>query len=323
MTQQTTESASRPPRTVESTDSIIVQGLSKSFGPVQALADVDLTVQRGEVFGLLGPNGAGKTTLTEILEGHVKPTSGTVRVLDMDPIRANRTVRNRLGIVPQKGSFELYLTVREHVALFAGYYRQAFPVDDVIELVGLSSKSGARVGRLSGGQQRRLDLALALVGDPDIVFLDEPTTGLDIEARDRAWETVQAIRAMGKTVFLTTHNMTEAQRLCDRVAVLHSGRVAAIGAPSSLLPDERGATISFRGDEAEFKRLPADLAERARFKAGRISMDVDDARGPLHALTTWAVDSDVALADLEVRRPDLEELYLSILAHRDSEGRTS
>jgi ABC-2 type transport system ATP-binding protein len=287
---------------------------------VHALRGVDFTVEQGEVFGLLGPNGAGKTTLTEILEGHIKPTSGSVRVLGMVPDKAGRAVRDRLGIVPQKASFELYLTVREHLAAFAGYYSRSYPVDDLIDLVGLGPSSKIRVGRLSGGQQRRLDLALSLVGDPDMVFLDEPTTGLDIEARDRAWETVQALREAGKTVFLTTHNMVEAQRLCDRVAIMHSGQIAAIGTPGQLVPDEGRAVISFRAEDVDFASLPDELSETARISGGRITLNTDDVPRVLHRLTGWAIDKGLPLGDLEVQRIDLEELYLSILARRDAEG---
>ena len=298
---------------------IRVEGLSKSYGQVQALRNVDLSVEQGEVFGLLGPNGAGKTTLTEILEGHIKPTSGSVRVLGMVPDKAGRAVRDRLGIVPQKASFELYLTVREHLADFAGYYSRSYPVDDLIELVGLGPSAKVRVGRLSGGQQRRLDLALALVGDPDMVFLDEPTTGLDIEARDRAWETVQAMRDAGKTVFLTTHNMVEAQRLCDRVAIMHAGEIAAVGTPEQLVPEDGGSVISFQSEGIEIDSLPEELSGAARVSGGRITLDADDPARTLHRLTGWAIDKGVPLTGLEVRRIDLEELYLSILARRESE----
>ncbi|MEU3307657.1 ABC transporter ATP-binding protein [Nocardiopsis sp. NPDC006832] len=296
---------------------MLLRGVSKKYGELRALNSLDFEVGRGEVFGLLGPNGAGKTTLVEILEGHIAPTTGTVEVLGMDPMKAGASVRDRLGVVPQKASFELYLTVREHIALFGGYYSRSYPVDEVIELVGLEAKRNTRTGRLSGGQQRRLDLALALVGDPDVVFLDEPTTGLDIEARDRCWETVGALRAVGKTVLITTHNMDEAQRLCDRVAVLHEGNVAAIGEPQALLPDERGGTISYRDGGAGTSALPPELAQRARETAGRVLLHTTEMTRDLNELTQWAVRSGVELPDLQVRRPELEELYLSILADRE------
>ncbi|GAB3996743.1 ABC transporter ATP-binding protein [Glycomyces albus] len=320
MTEEMIRNTGLPGTEAANSNTIRVEGLSKSYGDVQALRGVDLDVEQGEVFGLLGPNGAGKTTLTEILEGHIKPTSGKVRVLDMEPGKAGRAVRDRLGIVPQKASFELYLTVREHLAVFAGYYSRSYPVDDLIELVGLGPSSKVRVGRLSGGQQRRLDLALALVGDPDMVFLDEPTTGLDIEARDRAWETIQAMRDAGKTVFMTTHNMVEAQRLCDRVAIMQAGEIAAVGTSDQLVPDEGRAVISFHAKDVDIESLPEDLFGSARAAGGRIILNTDDIPRVLHRLTGWALDNDLPLGDLEVRRLDLEELYLSILARRESEG---
>ncbi|GAA1755855.1 MULTISPECIES: ABC transporter ATP-binding protein [Streptomonospora] len=293
-------------------DAITVAGVSKSFGPVRALRDVDFSVRRGEIFGLLGPNGAGKTTLVEILEGHGVPDRGSVRVLGLDPRKAGARLRDRLGIVPQQASFELYLTVREHLLAFGGYYRSSLPVDELIDLVGLGEKRRSLVGRLSGGQQRRLDLALALVGDPDVIFLDEPTTGFDVEARDRAWRVVEALRAAGKTIVLTTHNMDEAQKLVDRVAVLYDGSPAAIGTPAELLADQ-GSRIGFRAGAITPADLPERLAGLARAEDGRIVLVAQDAAEALHELTGWARANDHTLPDLEVSRPDIEDLYLSIV----------
>lgn len=292
---------------------VIVEHISRSFGDVHALRDVSFTVRRGEVFGLLGPNGAGKTTLVEILEGNGTPDSGTARVLGVNPKTADATFRDRMGVAPQMASFELYLTVREHVAAYAGFYRRALPVDELIELVGLTAKSSALVGRLSGGQLRRLDLALALVGDPDVIFLDEPTTGFDVEARDHAWAVVEALRAAGKTIFLTTHNMAEAQRLTDRVAILFRGQIAAIGAPDTLLPDAAASRISFRAKAPRLEELPVSLQHAARYDRGEIVITHDDTTLALYELTGWARDTGIDLPALEVARPALEDLYLTIV----------
>lgn len=295
---------------------ISVENLHKTYGDIHAVNGVNLQIVKGEIFGLLGPNGAGKTTLVEILEGHFGHTSGSVQVLGMEPMAAGRSVRDRLGIVPQQAGFEVNLTVYEHLATFAGYYSRAFDVDELLELVDLTSKRNARVGRLSGGQQRRLDLAIALVGDPDIVFLDEPTTGLDIHARTRAWDTVSAMRGIGKTVFLTTHNMVEAQHLCDRVAVMNEGQIAAIGKPDELLPDQYGGTIAFKNSQITLKDLPLTLAAQGRSSSDQIVLNVQDTPDSLHELLNWARKSEIKLESLEVRRPDLEDLYLSILAEQ-------
>ncbi|KII00270.1 hypothetical protein LP52_02710 [Streptomonospora alba] len=299
-----------------------VSGVSKSFGPVRALREVGFAVRRGEIFGLLGPNGAGKTTLLEILEGHGVPDQGSVRVLGMDPRKAGARLRDRLGIVPQQASFELYLTVREHILAFGGYYRSSLPVDELIDLVGLGEKRRSLVGRLSGGQQRRLDLALALVGDPDIIFLDEPTTGFDVQARDRAWSVVEALRDAGKTIVLTTHNMDEAQQLVDRVAVLYDGSLAAIGTPAELLADQ-ASRIGFRADDTAPGDLPAPLADAARLEDGRIALVVEDAAEALHELTGWARANGRALPDLQVSRPDVEDLYLSIVGAQQPRRETA
>ncbi|HEX8688730.1 MAG TPA: ABC transporter ATP-binding protein, partial [Solirubrobacterales bacterium] len=226
---------------------ISVRGLSKSYGDLEAVRGIDLEVRRGEVFAFLGPNGAGKTTTVEILEGYRRRSGGEVRVLGEDPERADRGWRERIGIVLQSGRPDPYLTVRESLALYAGYYRAPRPIEEVVELVGLGAKADARASSLSGGQQRRLDVGMALIGDPELLFLDEPTTGFDPSARRQAWETIAGLRELGKTVFLTTHYMDEAQRLADRVAILARGEVVARGTPADLGDREnQPARISYR-----------------------------------------------------------------------------
>jgi ABC-2 type transport system ATP-binding protein len=305
-------------RRAEMPAAVSVDGVSKSFGETRALVDVSFSVSRGEVFGLLGPNGAGKTTLLEILEGHGVPDSGAVSVLGMTPRTAGPRLRDRLGVVPQTASFEMYLTVREHLRAFGNYYARNYPVDALIDLVGLNEKAGTLVGRLSGGQQRRLDLALALVGDPDVVFLDEPTTGFDVDARDQAWEVVAQLRDAGKTVILSTHNMAEAQALADRVAVIDRGEVAATGAPAELLGDDR-ARVSFRGDESLLSTLPDDLAKGARVSCGEVVLLRRDGVATVRAVLAWSDRTGVPLAGLRVERPSLEDLYVAVLADHHSE----
>jgi ABC-2 type transport system ATP-binding protein len=293
---------------------IAVTSLRKSYGEVEAVRGIDLEVAEGEIFAFLGPNGAGKTTTVEILEGYRGRNAGEVMVLGADPARVDRLWRERIGIVLQEGKMHPELTVRESLELFAGYYRHPRRVADTIDLTGLTEKADDRVGRLSGGQQRRLDVALALIGDPELLFLDEPTTGFDPSARRRAWEMVANLRDLGKTVFLTTHYMEEAQRLADRVAIIADGRIVAQGSPGELAG--RGgaaARISFR--------LPAgvagaDLPEQleAAVGNGEVSLQADDPVPVLHELTAWALERRIPLAGLEVRRPSLEDVYLELTA---------
>src|SRR5215211_6191416 len=232
---------------------ISVRGLRKSYGALEAVRGIDLDVDPRQIFAFLGPNGAGKTTTVEILEGYRERTSGEVSVLDADPGRADREWRQRIGVVLQESRMHPELTVRESLELFAGYYRAPRDVDDTVVLVGLTEKADDRVGRLSGGQQRRLDVALALIGDPELLFLDEPTTGFDPSARRRAWEVIASLRDLGKTIFLTTHYMEEAQELADRVAIIADGRIVAEGSPGELSArDGRVTVISFQ--------LPAGMA---------------------------------------------------------------
>ena len=273
---------------------IEVTDLRKSYGPREALHGIDLVVEQGEVFALLGPNGAGKTTTVEILEGYRKRDAGEVRVLGEDPNTAGRTFRSRIGIVLQSSAVYPNLTVGELTRLFAGYYPASLGVDEVIELVGLPEKRNARVRTLSGGQLRRLDLALALVGDPELVFLDEPTTGFDPGARRQAWETVRGLKRLAKTVLLTTHYLEEAQQLADRVAILRDGRIAATGTPNELLATNGSVEIRFlRGGEA-------------------VRMLTHEPTRVLHELTAEALAAGDELHELEVRRPSLEDVYLDL-----------
>jgi ABC-2 type transport system ATP-binding protein len=274
---------------------ITIRGLRKSYGEDEAVRGIDLEVHAGEVFAFLGPNGAGKTTTVEILEGYRKRSGGEVSVLGEDPEGAGRAWRERIGIVLQSCRVDPYLTVGESLELYAGYYRRPRPVEETIELVGLAGKADARASSLSGGQQRRLDVGMALVGDPELLFLDEPTTGFDPSARRQAWETIAGLRDLGKTVFLTTHYMDEAQRLADRVAILSRGQVVAGGTPESLGDREsRPTRISYRLDGRE------------------ISLETTTPVADLHALTGRAIAQGLELEALEVTRPNLEDIYLSL-----------
>ena len=280
---------------------IVVQGLRKDYGDRRVLTGLDLEVERGEVFSLLGPNGAGKTTTVEILEGYRKRDGGTATVLGEDPSTAGLDWRERIGVVLQSSSFYDSLTVAENLALFAGYYSQPRPIGDVVELVGLEEKRDTLVRSLSGGQRRRLDLGLALVGDPEIVFLDEPTTGFDPEARRRAWQTIASLRDLGKTILLTTHYLEEAERLSDRVAVLRDGEIVALGPPSELTSTLPATEIRYRRNGHE------------------VVMQTEEPTKLLHELTSEALAAGHELEGLEVRRASLEDVYLSLTKEEEQE----
>ena len=273
---------------------ISVRGLRKSYGPLEAVRGIDFEVAVGEVFGLLGPNGAGKTTTVEILEGYRRRDGGEVEVLGFDPGKGERGFKERIGVVLQSSELWPSLTVREVHTIFAGYYEKARDVDETIDLVGLGHKRDARVKTLSGGQKRRLDLGVALVGDPELVFLDEPTTGFDPAARRNAWELVRSLRGLGKTVLLTTHYLDEAQQLADRVAVLVAGEIVKLGRPAELTASAK-AEIRYRRN--------GEL----------VVLETEEPTRTLHDLTAAALAEGRELEGIEVRRATLEDVYLELV----------
>jgi ABC-2 type transport system ATP-binding protein len=293
---------------------ISVRGLHKSYGGRDAVRGISFDVAPGEVFGFLGPNGAGKTTTIEILEGYRARTAGDVMVLGADPGQPTRHWRERIGLVLQECELDPNLTVRETVDLFASFYPSPRPVDETIELVGLDGQSDARIGTLSGGQKRRADVAVGIVGDPDLLFLDEPTTGFDPAARRGAWAMIDGLRRLGKTVFLTTHYMEEAQHLADRIAILRAGELVAIGSVTEIGAGLRAdAVVRFRlpagvtvDEIASVAASPVDLA------GGVVTIRCADPQGVLYRVTTWAEPAGRRLDGLEVRRPTLEDMFLEL-----------
>jgi ABC-2 type transport system ATP-binding protein len=273
---------------------VAVSDLRKSYGKIEAVCGISFEIASGEIFGLLGPNGAGKTTTVEILEGYRKRDAGSVTVLGEDPARAGDSWREQIGVVLQSSAMYQTLSVAESLTLFAGYYERPREVEEVVQLIGLEEKRDAHVRTLSGGQRRRLDLGLALVGDPDLLFLDEPTTGFDPQARRRAWESISSLRALGKTILLTTHYLDEAERLCDRVAVIRDGRIAAMGRPGEL-------TGALPPTEIRYRQNGRDVVLRT-----------EEPTRVLNELTQKALAEGRELEALEVRRPSLEEVYLSL-----------
>jgi ABC-2 type transport system ATP-binding protein len=292
---------------------IEVLGLRKAYGDVRAVDGVSLQVDAGEVVALLGPNGAGKTTTVEILEGYRRADEGQVRVLGLDPATGGRRYREQIGVVLQEAGFEDEFSVRELVRLQAGFYPHPRPVDEVVAVVGLEEKSEARVKTLSGGQRRRLDLALGIVGDPAVLFLDEPTTGFDPSARRRAWEMVDRLRDLGTTILLTTHYMDEAEHLADRLVVINRGRVVAEGTAEQLAVRAGAETIiSFRlPEDAAAADLPA-VGTRVTLAGSMAEVHSAAPTSDVHVLTQWALGRGLELADLRLARPDLEDVYLEL-----------
>jgi len=301
---------------------VVVEGLRKSYGAVAAVDGLDLTIEAGEVIAMLGPNGAGKTTTVEILEGYRKPDAGTVSVLGMDPQTGGRAFRERIGVVLQEAGFEEQFSPRELIRLHAGYYPHPRAVDDVISLVGLEEKADARVRTLSGGQRRRLDLALGIVGDPEMLFLDEPTTGFDPSARRKAWDLVDRLRDLGATILLTTHYLDEAEHLADRVVVIDHGRIVAQGTPEQLTASAGLATvISFRLPENVSAGDLPSIGEDLRLAGNVVEVRTQSATTDVNTLAAWAVGRGVELESLTLARPSLEDVYLDLVEEpADEEG---
>src|SRR6266542_5193502 len=292
-------------------EAIRVRGLRKSYGDLEAVGGIELSVPGGQVFALLGPNGAGKTTTVEILEGFRSRSGGDVSVLGYDPARGGEALKSRIGIVLQSTGIDPFLTVRETIEMYGGYYPSQRTSDEVIEVVGLTEKRDTRVRQLSGGQQRRLDVAVALAGDPELLFLDEPTTGFDPAARRGAWEVLKNLAALGKTILLTTHYMDEAQHLADRVAIIAAGQIVAEGTPDTLAGRDVAKT-RVRFHLPDGVSPPADVLAGQTMPGGFTEFATEDPIRMLHRLFGWAIDNGVELDGLEVTRPSLEDVYLQL-----------
>ncbi|HEV2475857.1 MAG TPA: ABC transporter ATP-binding protein [Candidatus Dormibacteraeota bacterium] len=299
------------------TAAVEVVDLRKSYGSVQAVRGVSFSVAEGEVFALLGPNGAGKTTTVEILEGFRKRDAGSVSVLGFDPATADRRLKEQMGIVLQTSGVDPYLTVSETIEMFRGYYPKPRAVDEIIRLVGLEDKASSRVTKLSGGQKRRLDVAIALAGDPRVLFLDEPTTGFDPGARRNAWEVIKGLADLGKTIFLTSHSMDEVQFLADRVVIISAGTIVAEGTPDTLAGREKSAAL-IRFRKPDHANLPSGIGTQAAMDGDFMELKTMDPTRALYELTSWAVQQNLSLEALEVTRPSLEDVYLQITTEAEA-----
>ena len=300
---------------------IQVRGLRKSYGPVRALNGIDFEVVEGEVFALLGPNGAGKTTTVEILEGHRSRDGGDAQVFGYDPAAGDRDFKDRIGVVLQTTGVEPYMNVEETLNVFRGYFRHPRPISDILDAVGLGDHRKTMVRKLSGGLQRRLDVGIGLAGDPELLFLDEPTTGFDPAARREAWEMIGNLRSLNKTVLLTTHYMDEAETLADRVAIVVDGRIVRTGAPSELTRAESVTKITFRFDSEMEPLANGFMAEDGIIaperRGGLFTVKTESPTKTLFELTRWAVDQGVELQDLSVSRASLEDVYLDLVSRAD------
>lgn len=297
---------------------IEVRDLRKSYDDTHAVDGVSFEIAEGEVYGLLGHNGAGKSTTVEILEGHRKRTSGDVTVLGLDPATGGREFRDRIGIVLQTSGVEPELTVREAIELYGSVYRRRRPTDELLHLVSLDAKADARIGTLSGGQKRRVDLALGIVGYPELVFLDEPTTGFDPAARRRSWELVKGLCTDGTTVLLTTHYLDEAEHLADRVGVLTHGKLVAEGTPAELIGGVADTVVSFSIDGDAASSLDGVVPSHASIRGGNVEFSTTAPTSDLHAITGWALERGIDLASLSVVRPSLEDVFLGLAGEDDT-----
>ncbi len=306
---------------MEQDAAIRVSGLHKSYGEHEAVRGIDFEVGKGEVFGFLGPNGAGKTTTVEILEGYRERTAGEVSVLGIDPIQATREWRTRIGLVLQECELNPLLTVAETMDLYSSFFPNPRPVDETLDLVGLGNRQEARVGSLSGGQQRRLDVGVGIVGNPELLFLDEPTTGFDPTARRDAWNMIQGLKDLGTTIVLTTHYMEEAQHLADRVVILREGLIVAEGAPDTL-GDQLGreTMIRFRSIDGVANRAADAIGREPVVSGNQATIATTEPQRDLYRLLSWAEGEGITLPDLEVRRPSLEDVFLEVTSDQGSNG---
>lgn len=294
---------------MENSYAIEVEGLHKSYGDIEAVRGIDLKVKTGEIFALLGPNGAGKTTTIEILEGFIEPNAGHVHVLGYDPARHERTYKERIGIVLQETEVEEFLSVEESIQLVRSYYQNPLSIDDVLSATGLTDLRNVRPRKLSGGQKRRLDVAMGLAGNPDLLFLDEPTTGFDPHARRDAWDMLRNLRELGKTVLLTSHYMDEVEHVADRAAVMISGKIVSEGTPQELA-HESEPTICFSADKN--LTFPVELVADVNQDDFRYELSSPDIVKTLHVLTGWAIENDVELEDLSISRRSLDDAFVQL-----------
>ncbi len=299
---------------------IEVRDLKKSYGGLEALGGVNFAISKGEIFALLGPNGAGKTTIMEILEGYIQRTSGHVSVLGYDPDSSPEDLRSRVGIVLQETGVDLYLKVGEIIKQFSGFYQNPKPIKDILDVTGLKEQSDIRIRRLSGGQRRRLDVALGIVGDPELLFLDEPTTGLDPYARRNTWKMIASLRELGKTILLTTHYMDEAEVLADKIALLNAGIIEAEGTLEELRTYKKATTIKFELDDA-INRMPVEISKLANVIGNKVKLETTTPMSSLAILASWALNEEIELRGLSVQQQSLDEIFIELVEGRGTPGK--
>ena len=299
---------------------IEVRDLKKSYGDLEALRGINFTINRGEIFALLGPNGAGKTTIMEILEGYIQRTSGHVSVLGYDPDSSPEDLRSRVGIVLQETGVDLYLKVGEIIKQFSGFYQNPKPINEILDVTGLREQSDIRIRRLSGGQRRRLDVALGIVGDPELLFLDEPTTGLDPYARRNTWNMIASLRKLGKTILLTTHYMDEAEVLADKIALLNAGIIEAEGTLEELRTYKKATTIKFELDDA-INRMPVEISKLANVIGNEVKLETTTPMSSLAILASWALNEEIELRGLSVQQQSLDEIFIELVEGRGTLGK--